>query len=112
MPKHAKIYNLKDTAHKKEQVFNHHFTKFKNKRLNEITKQDIESYHKLIGSKQKPRAANNFLGLMTHIYNIAIEMSFIDEEDIFEVGEQMLKSALDSSASDLESSLKALESLF
>lgn len=85
MPKHANIYNLKDTAHKKEQVFNHHFTKFKNKRLNEITRQDIESYHKLIGSKQKPSAANHFLGLMTHIYNIAIEMGFIDKNPALKI---------------------------
>lgn len=85
LPKHANIYNLKDTAYKKEQVFNHHFTKFRNKQLSEITRQDVESYHKFIGSKQKPSAANHFLGLMTHIYNIAIEMGYIDKNPAIKI---------------------------
>lgn len=79
MPKHAKIRTLYNTYHRKELLFEYHFKKFKSKKLSDITRQEIEDYHRYIGNQNKPAAANHFLSLMCHIYNLAIEWNFIDK---------------------------------
>ena len=78
MPKHAKIRTQAKTSRRKELLFEYHFKRFKSKKLSEITRQEIEDYHRYIGIK-KPAAANHFLGLMSHIYNLAIEWNFVDK---------------------------------
>lgn len=92
MPEHARIYTNTQTAHKKELLFNCHFDKFRNAKLNEITRQDIESHHKLIGSNNKPAAANTFLGLMSHIFNIAIEWGYINNNPALKIKPFLTKS--------------------
>lgn len=85
MPEHAKIYTKAKTAHKKELLFKCHFGKFKNYKLNEITRQDIENHHKNIGRQNKPAAANTFLGLISHIYNVAIEWGYADKNPAMKI---------------------------
>lgn len=79
MPKYAKLRTQYKTYRRKELLFEYHCKQFKNKKLSDITRQEIEDYHRYIGNKQKPCAANSFLNLISHIYNIAIEWNFIDK---------------------------------
>ena len=77
VPKYAKIFKKSDTWQENERIFNRHFSPLKDNKINELSKNDIDTWHKQIGTNNGTYMANRCLALMRHMLNMAIDWGFI-----------------------------------
>ncbi|MBQ3943900.1 MAG: DUF4102 domain-containing protein [Elusimicrobia bacterium] len=77
LPKYAKIFKKLRTWQENERVFNRHFVALKDKNINELDRNAIDTWHKSIGKNNGIYMANRCLALMRHMLNMAIDWDFI-----------------------------------
>lgn len=73
LERHAKVH--KRTWRKDEQQYNLHLKRWKGRRLNQITRQDVAALHARIG-KDHPIGANRLLALLSKIYSVAAGIGY------------------------------------
>jgi integrase len=78
IPKYAKQYKKQNTWQDNQQLFNYHFSRIGNRELDSFTKFEIDSLHKEIGTNRGHYGANRALALIRHIFNVAIDWGFIE----------------------------------
>ena len=79
LPRHVLVMNKDKTQYNTKLMFDRYFVSIYNKKMLNITRDDIEKFHKNIGKLYGIYAANRCLALIRHMYNKAIEWGFPEE---------------------------------
>ena len=77
LPKYSKVFKKETSWHENERIFNTHFNSLKDKQLNDISRINIDDWHKNIGKNNGIYIANRCLALIRHMLNMAINWGFI-----------------------------------
>ena len=77
LPKYAQIFKKEQSWQENERMFKRHFITLKDKNLNELNRNTIDTWHKNIGKNSGIYMANRCLALIRHVLNMAIDWGFI-----------------------------------
>jgi integrase len=78
VPKYANIYKKESSCKENKRIFKRHFKDFKNRTMQSITRNEIDTLHKAVGQNSGIYLANRCLALIRHIFNIAIQFEFLN----------------------------------
>lgn len=77
IPKYAKIFKKQDTWQENERMFKARFSSLKDCPVNQITRLNVDTWHKDIGSNGGIYMANRCLALLRHMLNMAVDWGLI-----------------------------------
>ncbi|MCM1294161.1 MAG: site-specific integrase [Prevotella sp.] len=77
IPKYAKIFKKQDTWQENERMFKARFSGLKDCPINQISRLNVDAWHKDIGSHRGIYMANRCLALLRHMLNMAVDWGLI-----------------------------------